>query len=375
MYKGTADSIPRLSSSVPKTEYVGALGDDDNGDHSGSAYLFDTTTGQQLFKLLADDGAADDNFGNSVAISGATAIVGAWKDDDNGTSSGSAYLFDTTTGLQIAKLLPKDGAAADEFGNSVAISGAIAIVGSRLDDDNGFTSGSAYLFDATTGQQIAKLLPNDGAPGDAFGSSVAISGNTAIVGSSNDDAKGPGSGSAYLFDATTGTQITKLLADDGAAHDHFGSTSVAISGAIAIVGARLDDDNGVDSGSAYLFDIGEPENSVQIAKLLADDGAEDDSFGRSVAISAATGKEIAIVGAWRDDDNGNQSGSAYLFAAAAAGKCPWDLDGNAVVDASDLLSLLASWGPCKGCSADFDGNGTVGASDLLVLLASWGPCP
>ena len=85
--------------------------------------------GDQLFKLLADDGAMSDNFGRSVAISGSTAIVGEPYDDDNGSLSGSVYLFDTTTGLQIAKLLPNDGAAGDVFGTAVAISGTTAVVG------------------------------------------------------------------------------------------------------------------------------------------------------------------------------------------------------------------------------------------------------
>ncbi|MCZ6850066.1 MAG: FG-GAP repeat protein, partial [Planctomycetota bacterium] len=163
--------------------------------------------GDQLAKLLPDDGAANDHFGSSVAISGATAIVGTFHDDDNGPDSGSAYLFDTAMGRQIAKLLPDDGAAEDHFGISVAISGATAIVGAYHTDDNGNWSGSAYLFDTTTGAQIAKLLANDGAAGDFFGWSVAISGATAIVGALGDDDNGSGSGSAYLFDATTGEQI------------------------------------------------------------------------------------------------------------------------------------------------------------------------
>ncbi|MCK4873235.1 MAG: hypothetical protein KAS72_10960, partial [Phycisphaerales bacterium] len=158
------------------TAIVGTRYDDDNGIDSGSAYLFDTTTGQQLFKLLASDGAEEDYFGHSVAISGTTAIVGAWADDDNGDLSGSAYLFDTATGQQLFKLLPSDGAMLDSFGVSVAISGTAAIVGAAWDSDNGFGSGSAYLFDTTTGQQIAKFLPSDGAEGDQFGHSVAISG-------------------------------------------------------------------------------------------------------------------------------------------------------------------------------------------------------
>ena len=419
------------------TAIVGASGhdDDDNGNDSGSAYLFDTTTGRQIAKLLANDGASGDNFGGSVAISGVTAIVGANGNDDGGMDSGSAYLFDTTTGKQIAKLLPDDGAAEDFFGTAVAICGPpgkeITIVGSIYDDDNGSNSGSAYLFDTTSGLQIAKLLPNDGSAGDNFGRSVAISGcpgkEVAIVGAPFDDDNGFWSGSAYLFDIATGSQIAKLLPDDGADYDRFGY-SVAISGApgneTAIVGASHDDDNGHWSGSAYLFDISDPANPTQLFKLLPDDGAAEDLFGFrvgisgataivggvgvddngfqsgsaylfdtitgqqiakllpddgtaydyfgwSVAISGATEKQTAIVGALFDDDNGSNSGSAYLFDASF---CPWDIDDNAVVGVSDLLSMLASWGPCKGCPADFDGNDDVDVSDFLALLAHWGPC-
>ena len=406
---------------------TGAFGDDSNGDFSGSAYLFDTTTGQQLFKLLPDDGAELDLFGVSVGISGKIAIVGAYADDDNGNTSGSAYLFDATTGVQIAKLLPDDGGAGDEFGIFVAIGGPrgreVAIVGASEDDDNGIKSGSAYLFDAISGLQIAKLLPNDGEASDFFGISVAISGATAIVGAWGDDDNASAAGAAYLFDTNTGLQIGKLLADDGDVSDFFGR-SVAISGATAIVGAWADDDNGSQSGSAYLFDISDPKTPVQIAKLLPDDGATFDEFGLSVAINGttaivgafgdgdngaesgsayffdvSTGAQLAkllpsdgsafdhfggavaispdslgtaIVGAARDDDNGSDSGSAYLFDASV---CPWDLDGSGAVGILDLLALLAAWGTDPGGPPDFDGDGTVGILDLLALLANWGPCP
>ncbi|MFT4709905.1 MAG: hypothetical protein ACI8Q9_001031, partial [Planctomycetota bacterium] len=289
------------------TAIVGADRDDDNGFNSGSAYLFDTVTGLQLAKLLPSDGAASDHFGISVSISGTTAIVGAYGDDDNGSASGSVYLFDTVTGLQLAKLLPSDGAAGDRFGFSVSISGTTAIVGAYGDDDNGSGSGSgsAFLFDTVTGLQIAKLLPSDGAAGDRFGFSVSISGTTAIVGADRDDDNGVDSGSAYLFDTVTGLQLAKLLPSDGAASDFFGS-SVSINGTTAIVGAYGDDDNGSGSGSAYLFNT---VTGLQIAKLLPSDGAAFDLFGISVSISGAT----AIVGAYADDDNGSSSGSAYLF--------------------------------------------------------------
>ncbi len=359
---------------------VGAWFDADNGTDSGSAYLFDITTGRQIAKLLAEDGAAGDLFGVSVAISGATAIVGANLDDDNGAESGSAYLFDTTTGRQIAKLLPDDGAADDRFGHSVAISGATAIVGAHLDGDNGLWSGSAYLFDTATGRQLAKLLPDDGTAFDRFGS-VAISGATAIVGAARDDDNGVDSGSAYLFDISDPakpTQIAKLLPDDGGPHDSFGAP-IAISSAAGnetvIFGASQDDDNGSYSGSAYLFDISDPANPTQITKLLPDDGAAWARFGHSVGISGAPGKETAIVGAVWDNDNGTQSGSAYLFDAAAPGKCPWDLDASGSVGILDLLALLAVWGTDPGGPPDFDGDGTVGILDLLTLLANWGRCP
>ena len=341
-----------------------------------SAYLFDTNTGQELFKLLPDDGPSGD-FGSSVAISGATAIVGATGDDDNG----SAYLFDTNTGRQLFKLLPDDGAAGDNFGICVAINGATAIVGANGDDDNGSNSGSAYLFDVSDPKnpvQIAKLLADDGAAADRFGSSVAISGATAIVGSRLDDDNGNSSGSAYLFDTTTGDQIVKLLPDDGAADDRFG-TSVAISGATTIVGAFGDDDNGDFSGSAYLFDVSDPKNAVQIAKLMADDGAAGDFFGLQVAISGAPGNETAIVGARQDDNNnGSGAGSAYLFDAAAPGMCPWDVNGDGVVNHHDLVEVVHNLGPCNdpdNCPWDVNGDGIVNGRDVAAVATHFGPCP
>ncbi len=350
------------------TAIVGAMFNDDVGSNSGSAYLFDTTTGQQTAKLLPEDGAALDQFGRSVGISGTTAIVGAFGDGDNGLVSGSAYLFDTTTGRQIFKLLPNDGAAGDLFGISAAISGGIAIVGAERDDANGSNSGSAYLFDITTGQQIAKLLPDDGEGNDRFGWSVAISGSTALVGAYGHGDNGFTSGSAYLFDTTTGQQVAELLAKDGAAIDRFG-WSVTISGTTAMVGAVDDDDNGASSGSAYLFDT---TTGSQIAKLLPGDGATDDDFGYSVAISGGTGIELAIVGARQDDDNGSNSGSAYIFRAPP---CPGDFDFDGDVSASDLAELLGAWGPNPGHPADLDGDGEVGPLDLALVLGNWGPCP
>ncbi len=276
------------------------------GNASGAAYLFDVLTGAQIAKLTAGDVAPVDSFGRSVAISGTTAIVGANGDDGSATHSGAAYLIDVLTGTQIAKLTASDGAADDSFGISVAISGTTAIVGAMFDDDNGTSTGAAYLFDTVTGAQIGKLTASDGAANDWFGGSVAISGTTAIVGAVGNNGNANDSGSAYLFDLVTGAQIAKLTASDGAAADFFGH-SVAISGTTAIVGAYRNSGNSYGSGSAYLFDT---VTGAQIAKLAAGDYSSTGYFGYSVAISGTS----ATVGAYgASSEQQESSGAAYLY--------------------------------------------------------------
>ncbi|MCD4829204.1 MAG: T9SS type A sorting domain-containing protein [Candidatus Cloacimonetes bacterium] len=294
---------------------VGAHDDDDNADNSGSAYIFHRsgTVWSQQAKLTAADGDAMDSFGYSVSISGDYAVVGAFGDDDNGNLSGSAYIFhrSETDWSQQAKLTASDGATDDNFGYSVSISGEYAIIGAFFNEANGVRSGSSYIFyrNETVWTQAGKLAPEDGNHGDNFGYSVSISGDDAIAGAWGDDVNGDFSGSAYMFhrSGTVWTQQTQLTAADGAAYDMFGH-SVSISGDDAIVGAFGDEDNDVISGSSYVFHrIGTAW--TQQAKLTADDGADEDLFGYSVSISG----DYAVVGASCDDDNGNLSGSAYMF--------------------------------------------------------------
>jgi len=263
-------------------------------------------TGQQLLKLTANDAAAWDQFGRSVAISGEMAIVGAWADDDGGGASGSAYIFDATSGTQLKKLTANDAAAGDEFGSSVAISGERAIIGAGHNGDAGFESGSAYIFDVTTGQQLSKLTANDAAAGDEFGCSVAISGNRALVGAYGDEDNGILSGSAYIFDVITGQQLFKLTANDGAPNDVF--NGVAIDGGLAIIGAARNDSAGQECGSAYIFSVTTGE---QLAQLTAQDADVNDWFGYDVAIQG----ETAVIGAYSGGLIPDQpTGAAYVFA-------------------------------------------------------------
>ena len=155
-------------------------------------------------KLLASDGASNDWIGFSVAISGTTALVGASYDDDNGLDSGSTYIFEQQqdgSWSETAKLLASDGANEDLFGCSVAISGTTAAVGAYT-GVNGFRPGSAYIFK----QQIdgswlesRRIIALDGQAGDYFGRSVAIAGPIALIGADGNDDNGSSSGSAYII--------------------------------------------------------------------------------------------------------------------------------------------------------------------------------
>ena len=180
------------------------------------------------------------------------------------------------------KLTAGDGAASDEFGSSVSVSGDTAVIGSSQDDDNGSNSGSAYVYVRSGGvwSEQQKLTASDGAGFDRFGESVSVSGDTVVVSARIDDANGISSGSAYVFVRSGGvwSEQQKLTASDGAANDQFG-VSVSVSGDTLVIGAHLDDDNGSNSGSAYGFVRSGGAWSEQ-QKLTASDGAESDELGR-----------------------------------------------------------------------------------------------
>jgi len=343
---------------------VGASHDDPRGDQSGSAYVFDATSGRELFKLFPDRMSAGAFFGGSVAVHGQTAIIGAPL-ANNG--AGTAFLYDLTTGQALYELTAGlDARAGDQFGFSVGIDEGVAIVGTPQNDDRGGSSGTSFLFDVTTGELIARLTGSDTGRGDQFGVSVAIRDGIAVVGAPAHPTNGSFSGAAYLFDARSGQQIAKLIAPD-ASRDDFLGVSVATDGSTVIAGALWDVIDGVDSGSAMLFDATTGEF---IEKLTADDAEDYDEMGISVGIDADT----AIVGARFDDvDGARDSGSAYVFELVPV--CPVDLNGDGVIDADDFfefLDLFASQDP----AADIDGSGVLDADDFFEFLAQFAAgCP
>ncbi len=347
------------------TLVVGAGGTDDFGNNSGSAYIFDLSTGQQLHKLVADDAEADRYFGLQVEIDGDTVLVGSVGDDDNGgPNPGAAYVFDATTGTQLHKLVANDVVPTDSFGHRIALDGTIAVVCAYLSDDNGSNSGSAYLFDTTTGEQIAKLLPNDGASGYFFGRSVAIEGNTIAIGAIG-DLSVPSSGSVYLFDSNTQQQVGKLFSDVFAVDLWFGY-SLAISGNTIAIGAIGDNTNGPFTGSVFLYDL---TTGLQTHKLIASDGVAWEEFGHSVAINDQT----ILVGTPDDSDNGPRSGSVYVFSLGSS--CAPDLTGEGDLNFLDVSAFLSAFG-MQDPIADFASDGNFNFFDVSEFLAQFSAgCP
>jgi len=301
------------------TVVIGAEGHDDKGDFSGSAYVFTRSAGvwTEQQELTASDVAEFDEFGHSVAVDGNTAMIGAQGDDDNGSQSGAVYVFTRSAGVwtEQQKLTASDAADFDDFSSSIAIDGNTAVIGARFGDlSNLFVEsdfGAAYVFTANAGvwSEQQKLTASDGAFEDEFGSSVAVDGDTAVIGAHSDDDDGAESGSAYVFSRSAGvwTEQQKLTANDAAAEDEFG-VSVAVTEDTAVIGAWLDDDDGDESGSAYVFTRSEGVWS-DYSKITSSDAAAFDHFGEAISVTGGTG----MISATRDDDNGSASGSVYVI--------------------------------------------------------------
>ena len=303
------------------TIVVGSQADSIGGNAlQGSAYVFNRQGGSwvETQRLTASDGAAGDQFGNAVAVSGSTIVVNAIIDTVGGNfAQASAYVFDLQGGswVETQKLTASDGAELDQFGKSIAISGSTIIVGAPFDDVEGtFNQGSAYVFNRQGGSwgETHKLTASDGTPGDQFGWSVGVSGSTVVVGAINDTIGGNlTQGSAYVFNRQGGgwVQTQKLTASDGGMDDLFGWT-VAVSGSTIVVSAIFHDIgvNG-NQGSAYVYNR-QGGSWVETLKLTASDNAAGDRFGVSIAVSGST----IVVGADSDDiDSIINQGSAYVF--------------------------------------------------------------
>ncbi len=267
------------------------------------------TMGYVEHKLVPSVGNVADNFGISVAMDGDWAAVGMHGDDTQGSDSGSVWIYhyNGASWNESQVLYASDGQAGDLFGISLSLENDGLLVGAIGDSTNGAGSGSIYVFylNGETWSEGHKLLPDDGEAGDGFGISVFLSINTVVVGAYLDDDNGINAGSAYVFKYSGGwDQEAKLLAGDGQAGDNFGYAT-SIYGDDIVVGAGEDDDQGLDAGSAYVFHRSGSSWS-QTTKLLASDGWENNHFGIACSIFG----DFICVGAYRGNSN---TGCAYMY--------------------------------------------------------------
>jgi hypothetical protein len=274
---------------------------------SGRVYVFEEKTGKLLRTLTSPNAQSEGHFGQSVALSGTTLVVGAPFETVSGDSdAGHVYIFEVGTGKLLKTLVSPNVQTDGWFGYSVAISGTTVVIGAPTETAVGYPgAGNSYLFNATTGALITTLAdPNPGGDGN-FGNSVSINGTTAVVGEYGEVA-----GYAYLFDATNGNLVRTLTSPNAVDGGEFGS-SVSVSGRTVVVGAVAEEPGGYYlAGRAYIFDA---KTGKLNATLTSPNPEQDRDFGVSVTATATT----VAVGATGSNVSGVPgSGEVDLFKAS-----------------------------------------------------------
>ncbi len=274
---------------------IGAPKDDALALDSGRAYFYDLVSGTPETPVLTLDNQTPDIgdlFGSAVAVSATHVLVGAPNDDDNGNNVGAGHFFDPASGtptISIGTLKETTPTGLDEFGTAVAADGSLVAIGAPLDNEGAQFAGRVYVFDLAGGTPTdPTVLLNNPSPansdGDGFGEQVAVSGSLVVVGAARDDTEATASGRAYVFDMSSGTPTVPVRTLNNplpVSGDFFGN-GVGISGNRVVVGAPGD-----QSGSVHVYDLGGANPTVPVLKLKNPDGSFDRVFGKSIAIAGA----------------------------------------------------------------------------------------
>ena len=298
--------------------------DDDLGENSGSVYIFNkTTTGEwaEIQKITASDGGEDENFGFALTFAGESLVVSSYQQNSR---TGAVYVFDKlATGVwqESQKLLASDSAFYKQFGYAIDGTENQIIIGASNDNENGTNAGAAYIFKKETDGnwvETKKLMASDAEAQDAFGISVSITANTAVVGSFYDDDVIENSGAVYVFDNTINgnwTEVAKLKASDPKTYVGYG-VSVDHTETDIIVGSASINSNSTETGTAYIYKKANDGSWISVEKLTPEDGMAKDKFGIDVAIY---GDRIAC-GISGDDENGSSAGAVQLFYRSHTGE-------------------------------------------------------
>ena len=415
---------------------IGANRDDDNGSNSGSVYVYKYENNAILSeqKLVAFDGSDNDYFGKSLSLHDNWLVVSSLYDNVNGEKSGSVYVFNLLddTWYFHSKLVPPDGQPFDRFGYAVDIYGSIIAVSAVYDDDVGQDAGSVYtyrlendiwnyesklfssyasdgdffgicvsceeniiaisaIYDDNIGSvtlfkydglwsETQRIIPQDAQEYDLFGNSIDLNNSFLIVGSFHDDSIYNNSGSVYVYKTENDNlynQLIKISPFDESLNDNFGQ-SVAIYDNYISVGS-INDDNGVNSGSVYIYNLYE-DIILNEFKYTPEDISDFDEFSGSVSLF----ENNLLVGAQFDDDLGASSGSAYLFTYKGCSEqnaCNYDetfISDNSICvytennfDCNGECSeLVDECGVCggMGVSGDINYDNVINIVDVVLII-------
>ncbi|MFI4881355.1 MAG: GC-type dockerin domain-anchored protein, partial [Phycisphaerales bacterium JB064] len=342
---------------------VGAARGEGASADSGAAYVFEFGTGgwSQTAKLFAPEGVSGDVLGLSVALQGDTIVVGAPGEDSNGAAH--VFAYDGANWQHAQKLTASDATESDAFGAAVALNGNTLVVGAPQAGADGDEAGACYVFEFDGSQWVEaqKLRPTTIDDRDEFGLSIAIDTDTILAGAPEFDDGSIGivqPGAAFVYTRVDGVWIEQamLMADD-ANTNRFGS--VAIEGNTAVIGAQWDEQFGRQAGAAFVFKRSGVE-WPKAAKLVASDAGTNQLFGHNTAIDNGT---IACASSWAPVDGVLRAGAAYIF---EPNPCPADLDGDGELTIFDFLAFQNAFDAMEPV-ADFDGDGDFTLFDFLAF--------
>lgn len=317
---GTGDNFGWSVAVDGEFAVIGEVHDDHTFFDTGTASVYRLVSGTWIFigRVTSPDPESSSWFGYSVDIEGDVLVVGSpFHDTVDGFDAGLAYVyrFDGGNFVYNGTLEASDGHAFSEFGYSVSVSSYLGVeriaVGARSNDEIAPQAGAVYIFEYNddSWEEADKITANDAAEDDKFGWSVSLSGRFLGVGAPGNDDAGLTTGSAYIYEKISFIWLRRatITADDAAAGDNFGWDVAIDDDATLLVGAYRNDEAALDAGAAYVFrrDVA---TWPQEAKLMASNALQDDCFGYSVALK----DDMAIIGAVHDDTGFPTTGSAYV---------------------------------------------------------------
>ncbi|NNE68049.1 MAG: hypothetical protein HKN33_15915 [Pyrinomonadaceae bacterium] len=311
---GSGDGFGSAVALFGDTIAASSPSNDLRGPLSGSAYVFEARFPgwSQVGRFLPYDGQEDDLLGRAMDIDGDTLLISA-VDDDLGTDSGSIYEFTRTSNgwYPREKIYLFGSTGGEQFGSALDLEGDTLVVGAPSNDPNGNLSGSAHVFrrSGQTWQFPAHLLPSDGSEGARFGNAVAIDGNTIAVGAFTDGEAGTGAGAVYVFtfDGFAWIEQQKIIGSDTEADDRFG-TSLALQGDTLLIGSPRDDQAGNNAGAVYFYELDNGSWTFR-SKSFSANQEPSGEFGTSLAISGS----YFVAGAPGENIVAGLEGGAHVY--------------------------------------------------------------